>query len=69
MKILVILLLSVAGPEEIELAKSPSISCGEAGNKWLEANTVYKDQINGDLSKQGFKYFFESELIKSELDF
>ena len=53
MKILVILLLSVAGPEEIELAKSPSISCEEAGNKWLEANTVYKDQINNDMSRQG----------------
>ena len=48
-----ILLLSVAGPEEIELAKSPSISCEEAGNKWLEANTVYKDQINNDMSRQG----------------
>ena len=53
MKILVILLLSVAGSEEIELAKSPSISCGEAGNKWLETNTVYKDQIDGDMSRQG----------------
>ena len=53
MKIIVILLLSVAGPEEIELAKSPSISCEEAGNKWLEANTVYKDQINNDMSRQG----------------
>ena len=53
MKIIVILLLSVAGVEEIELAKSPSISCGEAGNKWLEANTVYKDQIDGDPKKQG----------------
>ena len=53
MKILVILLLSVAGPEEIELVKSPSISCEEAGNKWLEANTVYKDQINNDMSRQG----------------
>ena len=48
-----ILLLSVAGPEEIELVKSPSISCEEAGNKWLEANTVYKDQINNDMSRQG----------------
>ena len=53
MKILVILLLSVAGPEEIELAKSPSISCEEAGNKWLEANTVYTDQIDNDMSRQG----------------
>ena len=53
MKIIVILLLSVAGAEEIELAKSPSISCEEAGNKWLEANTVYKDQINNDMSRQG----------------
>ena len=53
MKVLVILLLSVAGPEEIELAKSPSISCEEAGNKWLEANTVYTDQIDNDMSRQG----------------
>ena len=53
MKILIILLISVAGPEEIEIAKNPSISCGEAGNKWLEANTVYKDDIDGDQSKQG----------------
>ena len=53
MKIIVILLLSVAGAEEIELAQSPSISCEEAGNKWLEANTVYKDQINNDMSRQG----------------
>ena len=53
MKILIILLISVAGPEEIEIAKSPSLTCGEAGNKWLEANTVYKDQIDGDPSKQG----------------
>ena len=53
MKIIVILLLSVAGPEEIELAKSPSISCEEAGNKWLEANTVYTDQIDNDMSRQG----------------
>ena len=53
MKILVILLLSVAGAEEIELAKNPSISCGEAGNKWLEANTVYTDQIDNDMSRQG----------------
>ena len=48
-----ILLLSVAGPEEIELAKSPSISCEEAGNKWLETNTVYTDQIDGDMNRQG----------------
>ena len=53
MKILVILLLSVAGAEEIELAKSPSVSCEEAGNKRLEANTVYNDQINNDMSRQG----------------
>ena len=53
MKILVILLLSVAGPEEIGLAKSPSLTCGEAGDKWLETNTVYKDQIDGDMSRQG----------------
>ena len=53
MKIIVILLLSVAGSEEIELAKSPSISCGEAGNKWLEANTIYKDHIDGDPKRQG----------------
>ena len=48
-----ILLLSVAGPEEIELAKSPSISCEEAGKKWLETNTVYTDQIDGDMNRQG----------------
>ena len=53
MKILVILLLSVAGPEEIIINKSPSISCEEAGDKWLETNTVYKDQIDGDMSGQG----------------
>jgi len=54
MKILVILLLSVAGPEEIELAKSPSISCEEAGDKWLETNAIYKDQVAGDYKKQGY---------------
>ena len=62
MKILVILLLSVAGPEEIELAKSPSISCEEAGDKWLETNTVYKDQIDGDMSRQG-SYTSDGKLV------
>ena len=53
MNILVVLLLSVAGPEKIEIAKHPSLTCGETGNAWLEANTVYKDQIDGDPKKQG----------------
>ena len=53
MKILIILLISVAGPEEIEIAKNPSLTCGEAGNKWLEANTIYKDHIDGDPKRQG----------------
>ena len=53
MKILIILLISVAGSEEIEIAKNPSLTCGEAGNKWLETNTVYKDHIDGDPKKQG----------------
>ena len=53
MKILVILLLSVAGPEEIIINKSSSISCEEAGDKWLETNTIYKDQVNDDPKRQG----------------
>ena len=53
MKILVILLLSATGPEKIEIAKHPSLTCGETGNAWLETNTVYKDQIDGDPTRQG----------------
>ena len=62
MKILIILLISVAGPEEIEIAKNPSLTCGEAGNAWVDVNSVYKDQVSGDRGKQG-NYTKDGKLV------
>ena len=53
MKVLIILLLISGNPIQLEIEKDPSIKCPAAGDKWLEKNAVYKDQVTGDYKKQG----------------
>jgi len=54
MKVLVILLLLNGSPIQLEIEKNPSIKCPAAGDKWLETNAVYKDQVAGDRELQGY---------------
>ena len=62
MKILIILLISVAGPEEIVIKKHSNISCSDAGNAWIDVNSVYKDDVSGDRGKQG-SYTKDGKLV------
>ena len=48
MKVIIILLLSVSGVEEIKL-KTHGLNCGEIAKAWREVNTVYR----GAKSDQG----------------
>ena len=41
MKVIIILLLSVSGVEEIKL-KTHGLNCGEIAKAWREVNTVYR---------------------------
>jgi len=62
MKVLVILLLISGNPIQLEIEKDPSIKCLAAGDKWLETNAIYKDQVAGDYKKQGY-YTKENALV------
>jgi hypothetical protein len=52
MKILIILLLSTTGVEEIKL-KTHGLNCGEIANAWREVNTKYYGSRNMDPKQQG----------------
>ena len=62
MKILIILLISVAGPEEIVIKKHSNIRCSDAGSAWIDVNAVYRDQVSGDRGLQGH-YTKDNKLI------
>ena len=62
MKVLVILLLISGNPIHLEVEKDPSIKCTESGDKWLETNAAYKDQVAGDRRLQGY-YTKENALV------
>ena len=51
-EIVIILLLSTTGIEEIKL-KTNGLNCGEMANAWREVNTVYYPTIQGDAKLQG----------------
>ena len=52
MKILIILLLSTTGIEEIKL-KTSGLDCGEIATAWTDVNTLYYPMVNGDPKLQG----------------
>ena len=51
-EIVIILLLSTTGIEEIKL-KTNGLNCGEIADAWREVNTVYYPAIKGDAKLQG----------------
>ena len=51
-EIVIILLLSTTGIEEINL-KTNGLNCGEIAKAWREVNTVYHSDIKGDAKLQG----------------
>ena len=51
-EIVIILLLSTTGVEEINL-KTNGLNCGEIATAWHEVNTVYYPAIRGDAKLQG----------------
>ena len=51
-EIVIILLLSTTGIEEIKL-KTNGLNCGEIAKAWREVNTVYYPAIQGDTKLQG----------------
>ena len=57
-----ILLLSVAGLEEIIIKKHVNIRCSDAGDAWIDVNSVYKDDVSGDRKKQG-NYTKDGKLV------
>ena len=52
MKILIILLLSTTGIEEIKF-KTNGLNCSEIATAWMDVNTTYHDTINNDPKLQG----------------
>ena len=52
MKILIILLLSTTGIEEVKL-KINGLNCGEIAIAWTDVNTLYYPMLNGDPKLQG----------------
>ena len=52
MKILIILLLSTTGIEEIKL-KTNGLNCGEIAIAWTDVNTLYYPEVNGNPKLQG----------------
>ena len=47
MKIIIILLLSTVGIEEIKL-KTQGLDCNETAMAWTDVNTTYYDMIEGN---------------------
>ena len=52
MKVIIILLLSTIGIEEIKLKTNYS-NCGEVAIAWTDVNTLYYPMVNGDPKLQG----------------
>ena len=52
MKVIIILLLSTIGIEEIKL-KTQGLDCSEMAMAWTDVNTTYYDMIEGDPKLQG----------------
>ena len=52
MKILIILLLSTTGIEEIKF-KTSGLDCGEIATAWTDVNTLYYPMVTGDPKLQG----------------
>ena len=52
MKIIIILLLSTVGIEEIKL-KTQNLDCNEMAMAWTDVNTTYYDMIEGNPKLQG----------------
>ena len=52
MKILIILLLSTTGIEEIKF-KTKGLNCSEIAMAWTDVNTTYYDMVNGNPKLQG----------------
>tara|TARA_R100001143_G_scaffold35175_1_gene32969 strand:- start:229 stop:432 length:204 start_codon:yes stop_codon:yes gene_type:complete len=52
MKILIILLLSTTGIEEVKF-ETNGLNCNELATAWREVNTTYHDSRNMDPKQQG----------------
>jgi len=52
MKILIILLLSTTGVEELKF-KTQGLDCSEMAMAWADVNTLYYPIMNGDPKLQG----------------
>jgi len=52
MKILIILLLSTTGIEEIKF-KTKGLNCSEIAMAWMDVNTTFYDRINDNPKLQG----------------
>ena len=52
MKILIILLLSTTGIEEIKF-ETHGLNCGEIATAWADVNTLYYSEVSGDPKLQG----------------
>ena len=52
MKVIIILLLSTIGIEEIKL-KTNGLNCGEIAIAWTDVNTLYYPEVNGNPKLQG----------------
>jgi|TARA_R100000306_G_C4257248_1_gene83474 hypothetical protein len=61
MKILIILLLSTTGIEEIKF-KTNGLNCSEMATAWREVNTTYYDMIEDNPKLQG-NYTKEGKLM------
>ena len=61
MKVIIILLLSVSGVEEIKL-KTHGLNCGEIAKAWREVNTTYHSAVKNDPKLQG-NYTHDGKLM------
>ena len=52
MKVIIILLLSISGVEELKF-KTQGLDCNEMAMAWTDVNTTYYDMIEGDPKLQG----------------
>tara|TARA_R100001244_G_scaffold33823_1_gene31443 strand:+ start:201 stop:401 length:201 start_codon:yes stop_codon:yes gene_type:complete len=52
MKILIILLLSTTGIEEVKF-KTKGLNCSELAMAWTDANTTYYDRVDDNPKLQG----------------
>ena len=52
MKVIIILLLSITGVEELEF-KTQGLDCNEMAMAWTDVNTLYYPIVKGDPKLQG----------------